>query len=379
MAYLEAEIGGQVTQFALATDRIIHIGRSDTNDVVLTSDSASRRHAMLQYSDGDGSFYIVDLGSRNGTYVNDARIAKPVVLGPGDRIRVGNVEFIFHQNILRDDTSTKRDKFDSTNVVFAQSLITVLVADIRGFTALSQTIDAATLSEMAGSLFREAGKVLQELGAWEQKYIGDAVMAVWIHRRNEPELQDLISVFEGLSKLDEIASGLQERFALPVPVRFGAAVNTGSASVGNAGSIAFSDYTALGETVNRTFRLESSTREISRDLLIGQRTYEFLSQAAPMENHFTPFTVQMKGYDKPATAYGFNRVSGARLRRTVRERSVRNPGSGVILRDIAQLDCGTRRRSPGAGPSFSYFGDPFRWRRSATTRVPPDEPALLQG
>jgi adenylate cyclase len=305
MAYLRADIGGQAMRYSLATDRIIHIGRSETNDIVLRGDSASRRHAMLQYSESEASFYIVDLGSRNGTFVNDARIAKPEVLRSGDRIRVGNTEFTYHQtNELENSTVRRREKSDSTNVVFEQSLITVLVADIRGFTTLSQRLDATILSEVTGTLFRETGKVLHALGAWEQKYIGDAVMAVWLHQKSEPELRDLIAVFQGLSKIAEIAAGLQPRFSLDAPVRFGAAINTGPAAVGNAGSIAFSDYTAVGETVNRAFRLESSTKEVSRDLLIGRRTHEFLNEITPLDAYFTPYMIKLKSYDEPVKAYG---------------------------------------------------------------------------
>jgi class 3 adenylate cyclase len=64
----------------------------------------------------------------------------------------------------------------------------------------------------------------------------------------------------------------------------------------------------VGETVNRTFRLESSTKEISHDLVIGQETYDFLNRAAPMSEYFKPFTVRLKGYNQPAPAYATDLV-----------------------------------------------------------------------
>ena len=274
IAYLEAEIEGELKQFSMAPNQVLHIGRSEKNEVVMNSDLASRNHAILQHS-GDGHFYITDLGSRNGTLVNGSRISTPVLLRPGDRIGIGKYEFTLRQNIPIDYPATQ-DHLNSTNVVFAEALITVLVADIRDFTGLSRRLDPTKLSEVAGTLFREAGKALQAQGAWAQKYIGDAVMAVWLHKGREPDLRDYIAVFQGLSNLGKIAARLQPRFQLTSPVRFGAAINTGWASVGNAGSIAASDYTALGETVNRAFRLESSTRTLSRDIAIGQVAYDFL-------------------------------------------------------------------------------------------------------
>src|SRR5260370_32638318 len=94
--FLEAEIDGQVSRFPLADDRTFRIGRSDKNNVVLADDLASRNHAMLQRSD-EGQFYITDLGSSNGTFVNGGRISAPVVLRHGGKIRVGTPEFTVYQ------------------------------------------------------------------------------------------------------------------------------------------------------------------------------------------------------------------------------------------------------------------------------------------
>jgi adenylate cyclase len=302
-AYLEAEIGGQVQQFALAPDRGLRIGRSEKNDVVLNDDLTSRGHAMIQQS-GDGLYYVTDLGSSNGTFVNGNRISAPAMLRSADRVGIGHHEFIFHQPMLVDYPAPARsDGMESTNILFSQSLMTVLVADVRGFTGLSQRVDADTLSKLTGFLFRQTGKALQARGAWAQKYIGDAVMAVWLHQRREPELCDLIAVFEGIEQLARITGALQAHFGLAAPVRFGAGINTGWAALGNVGSIASSDYTALGETVNRAFRLESCTKGISRDLAIGQGTYDILKRAAPMDKYFAPVTVRLKGYEDETTVY----------------------------------------------------------------------------
>ncbi len=292
--FLEAEIDGQVSRFPLADDRTFRIGRSDKNNVVLADDLASRNHAMLQRSD-EGKFYITDLGSSNGTFVNGGRISAPVVLRHGDKIRIGTHEFTFHQESAVESPPTELpDELQSTNILFAQSLITVLVADIRDFTGLGRRLEASKLSSVTGTLFREGGKALQERGAWAQKYIGDAVMAVWLHKKKAPELRELIA----------IAASLQSQFCLDAPIRLGAGINTGWASVGNVGSMASSDYTALGDVVNKAFRLESATKEIPCDLALGQGTYEFLTGSAGIESLFSPCSVKLKGYDEPATAYG---------------------------------------------------------------------------
>src|SRR5713226_2665748 len=88
-AYLEAEVDGEIRRFSLSGGHLFQIGRSDKNHVVLPDDLASRHHAMLQRSE-EGQFYITDLGSSNGTFVNGARVSAPVILRPGDRVSIGN-------------------------------------------------------------------------------------------------------------------------------------------------------------------------------------------------------------------------------------------------------------------------------------------------
>ena len=303
VAYLEAEIEGQRRRFPLTSEGVCRIGRSDRNDIVLIDDLASRNHAMLQRS-GEGLYYISDLGSSNGTLVNGARIPVPVILRHGSRITIGHHEFTFFQESIGPTMAPEEtEELQSTNILFAEKLITVLVVDIRDFTGLARRVEAGKLSQLTGTFFREAGKALKERGAWEQKYIGDAVMAVWLHKKHEPETRELLAVFDGICKLSSIAAGLQKQFGLESPIRIGAGVNTGLASVGNVGSIASSDYTALGDVVNKAFRLESATKELSCDFLIGQGTHDFLAASVDTERIFQSRTAKLKGYDEPVTAY----------------------------------------------------------------------------
>jgi adenylate cyclase len=305
--HLDAEIKGEKHEFPLADDRICRIGRSDKNTIVLDDDLASRNHAMLQRSE-TGEFYLTDLGSSNGTLVNGARICVPTILHNGDRITIGSHEFSFVQAQAPATPApladTEPDELKSTSIFFAQKLISVLVVDIRDFTGLARRVDAAKLSQISGTFFREGGKALQERGAWAQKYIGDAIMAVWLHKKREPDVREQLNIFDGVSQLVRVASTLQAHLALDAPIRIGCGINTGWASVGNVGSIASSDYTALGDVVNKAFRLESATKEVPTDLLLGQGTYDFLAKSASLDSLFSPNTVKLKGYDEPATAYG---------------------------------------------------------------------------
>ncbi len=99
-ACLEAEIDGKAQRFELPAGRVVGIGRNMTNDIVVKDNLAGRNHAMIQSS--DGRFSITHLGSRNGTFVNGARIEGPVILRDSDRIVIGRHEFTFRQPALAD-------------------------------------------------------------------------------------------------------------------------------------------------------------------------------------------------------------------------------------------------------------------------------------
>lgn len=93
MRYNQAD--GTVMEFELG-DRPITIGRSPDADVVILDEKASRLHCGVRY--WDGAFYIKDLKSRNGTYLNGVRVDDMAKMSPGDKVRVGSITFSFEAN-----------------------------------------------------------------------------------------------------------------------------------------------------------------------------------------------------------------------------------------------------------------------------------------
>ena len=73
------------------------LGRSATNHIVLSDDRASRRHAMVQ-AQSQGEFWLIDLGSANGTYLNGRRLTRASRLADGDRIELAGRSFTFRQD-----------------------------------------------------------------------------------------------------------------------------------------------------------------------------------------------------------------------------------------------------------------------------------------
>ena len=73
----------------------VRLGRSSDNDIKLDSEKVSRRHALIML-EGD-TFYIRDLGSANGTFVNGKQVRERVALYNGDEVRLGDQTFLFNQ------------------------------------------------------------------------------------------------------------------------------------------------------------------------------------------------------------------------------------------------------------------------------------------
>lgn len=284
------------------------VGRSDDNNLVLPDRWISRNHAMLQGME-DGSFYLIDLGSRNGTFINGRRVSVPVILQDGDIIIFGQTEIAFssvNRPVAPKISDSQDAKTDSTAtaMLHVRRLISVMVVDIRDFTGLTRQLDDKILSEAIGTWFRRAGEILTQYGSGVDKYIGDAVMAVWVHGPEGASHDEVLHILQAVSTLATMTSRLHEQFPLPFPLRIGAGLNTGSAMVGNTGSANRPDYTALGDTVNAAFRLETSTKQLGIDLAMGETTYEVLQTLGANEFYFQRHTVLLKGYDSPMTAYG---------------------------------------------------------------------------
>lgn len=76
-------------------DQTILIGRADDSTLVLTDDFASSRHARL--TQREGRWYVEDLGSTNGTYLDQQRVQGPLAVAPGQPIRIGTTVIELHQ------------------------------------------------------------------------------------------------------------------------------------------------------------------------------------------------------------------------------------------------------------------------------------------
>lgn len=291
------EADGQHIEYPIERLSICGLGRSPSNAIVLPDSRASREHAIIRRN-ATGHCILSDLGSTNGTFLNGRPVTTPTELKSGDVIEIG------HRAITFEQTQSPGTLFDPeygrTQFLMEHQLVSVLVIDIRGFTALSREMGSERIGEMMGDIFREIGERLHQANCWSTKYIGDAVMALWIHGTNTLTCDDIVNAFDIISAYQAIFRTAESKFEPPRPLRFGCGFNAGMAAIGQMGGAGSADFTAMGETVNTAFRLESATKEVGCDLLIAADVFAALNDVEFEPDHV--LDVVCKGYSQPIRA-----------------------------------------------------------------------------
>ncbi|AFY75002.1 family 3 adenylate cyclase [Synechococcus sp. PCC 7502] len=279
------------------------VGRSEDSAIILDDTWASRNHAVLQIM--ESKLYVIDLGSLNGTFVNGKRVNIPIVLNNGDKITFATTEshIFFEEQVTIEAPAIQKQK--KTVMLHHRQLITVLVVDIRDFTVLARRLEEKVLSQVIGTWFGKATEIINSYGSWVDKYIGDAVMAVWVHKTTDKNIKvnpnEILEVFQALYALHQMTDNLNREFSLPMQLRVGAGINTGNATVGQLGAGNRPEYTAIGDTVNYAFRLESATKAIGADIAIGELTYNYGHDSQLLQ--FKQHQVMLKGYDTPTNTF----------------------------------------------------------------------------
>jgi adenylate cyclase len=150
--------------------------------------------------------------------------------------------------------------------------LTVLFMDIRGFTAMSETMDAADVLKIVTEYLDRMSALILKWDGLIDKYVGDEVMALWNVPLAQPEhaLLAIRCAYDLVQAAPEMEARLAAR-GLP-PISYGIGINTGPSVVGNMGSSDRLQYTALGDTVNTAARFCSVAPAF--DIIVGWPTYQ---------------------------------------------------------------------------------------------------------
>ena len=150
--------------------------------------------------------------------------------------------------------------------------LTVLFSDIRGFSAFSEAMGPEALASFLGEYLTPMTELVLESGGTLDKYIGDAVMAIWAAPVDLPD--HAARACEVALRMQAALVGLNRKWKSEgkPEIAIGIGINTGPMSVGNMGTPQRFDYTVLGDQVNLGSRLEALTKEYGVDILVGEAT-----------------------------------------------------------------------------------------------------------
>ncbi len=156
--------------------------------------------------------------------------------------------------------------------------VTVLFCDIRNFTAMSEKMEAPAVVSFLNRYFTELGKCITNHHGIINKYIGDAIMAIFgAPVESKTHAQDAflaaLEMREALKKINEENASKYKTENLP-EIHFGIGIHTGNVFAGTIGASNRMEYTVIGDTVNTASRIESLCKTYSTDLLISQSTVE---------------------------------------------------------------------------------------------------------
>lgn len=154
--------------------------------------------------------------------------------------------------------------------------VTVMFCDIRGFTTLSEKLEPKEIVLLLNRYFTRLEKPIVENNGIINKYIGDAIMAVFgVPLKSETHAYDAWKAAQGMR--EQLAALNEELKSEGQPeIRFGIGLCSGTVLAGNIGTSNRLEYTVIGDTVNTASRIESLCKTYKTDLLISEQTKELL-------------------------------------------------------------------------------------------------------
>ncbi|MEY2505016.1 MAG: adenylate cyclase [Verrucomicrobiota bacterium] len=252
------------------------LGRSPSNRVVIESPKASRRHCIINLQNV-GEFWLIDLGSSNGTFLNKRRVHQPVRLCDMDQITVGDSPFTFRQP--EEITSELRTTIAQQTIRETANIpVWMLVADIENFTPLSRSMVSDKLATLVGGWVSACKQIVEEHHGEIDKYLGDGFLAYWHEDEKSAE-----NIAAGLTKLKQLQK-VEPRFRLVL--HYGLVSSGGMRSMG--------EESLIGKEVIFVFRMEKLAGSLGIHLLASEAAQKKLGEAMPAQ---PAGSHELKGFD----------------------------------------------------------------------------------
>jgi adenylate cyclase len=242
------------------------IGRSTTSSLVLPSEKVSRRHAMIQTQGTE--FWLVDLGSANGTYLNGRRVGQPCRLNDRDRVMIGDFQFVFRSNATVQQESRMATTVDGKTIQDIKTGVCwLLVADIISSTQLSKRLSPEEAPRITGRWLSECKQIVEDNGGIINKFLGDGFFAYWPDEQGNkgPNIARAVDAFRKLQQSSEPP--------------FRVVAHHGKVFMGGGGSMG--EESLMGNEVNFVFRMEKVSGALGQPFLLSEAAATQLGRLVP--------------------------------------------------------------------------------------------------
>lgn len=218
-----------------------------------------------------------------------------------DKARVRKtLERYVSKNVVKELLDNPQTFFNSLTGV--RKPVTILFSDVRGFTTLTESADSAALVKQLNEYFEEMVRLVFAHHGSLDKFIGDAVMAVWGNIVSESPAADakhaVATALAMRKSLEQLNADWRARGVTELHIGIG--LNHGEVIVGNLGSTEKMELTVIGDAVNLASRLEGLTKEYHLDLLLGENVAKLVGDTYLLR---LVDSVQVKGKTKPVDVF----------------------------------------------------------------------------
>jgi predicted ATPase/class 3 adenylate cyclase len=231
--------------------------------------------------------------------------------------------------------------------------VTVLFADLAGFTALSEGLDPEDVRAIQSDLFREMSTSIERYEGFVEKFVGDAVMAVFGAPRaheDDPE-RALRAALLMRERMGELNQRWERRVGRPLALHIG--VNTGPVVAGRMGETAGAAYAVTGDTVNTASRLQSAAP--AGDILVSDATYQLTHHAFAFA---PPEELRLKGKSEPVAVHLLlGPLAAPRSARGLEGLGLAAPLVGRE-RELCRMDAAYDEMRAGRAQVLSLIGEP---------------------
>jgi adenylate cyclase len=221
---------------------------------------------------------------------------------------------IFSKCVSPEVADTLWQQRGDLSIAGERRVVTLIFTDIRGFTTLSESVDSAVVVEWLNEYFSRMHRIVTSYGGHINKFIGDGLMIVFgapIDRGQKLEARAAVACgLEMLAEVERLNAEWKDKDRPQIAI--GVGVHTGEATCGVVGAQGRLEYTIIGDTVNLSARLESTTKEKGVAILISDSTAALLGIDYEMQplgdvkvkgkNQSTEVFTVKKNTRKPAAA-----------------------------------------------------------------------------